>query len=340
MKKIMQTSDSRPETEELSYEMPRARTETPGYSLAGRRVIRTLHSAPGKTPPPMGVTVPPAAKTAPNAKTAAAAAKKPDPKKTAQNTKGRKPKVSINVVSADKTRMSNFKVTANGSAPDVPMAGFSNSGPAANPVVAVTDDEDKSKLSIGQWRSLLFSQPTAKHGQEFLAAFQSKDIDENGYYQVSEELMIDNAADRHKLGVQLMQAIPSVKAFTVLLKHYNEKTPEPLRTEIAAMLKSYGEVSRFSILVKLLYSNDLRVVQTAQALLTTALATMQANNGGNQGQGGPQDGRDARTPATPAPTTQLNSFVPALKRLLTSNDATVAQQAQALLDSIQALRPA
>jgi hypothetical protein len=336
VKKIMQTSATpRQEIQELSYEMPRARDEAPGYSLAGRRVIRTLHTAGGSKAAPAQAILPAAMKPV-DPKKAAANAKKPDPKKTAKATPPRrKPKVTVGVTEANKTRMSGFKVTANASNPEQTMSGFSNTERTANPVAAAPAEEEKAKLSIGQWRSLLFSQPTAKHGSEFLAAYQEKEVDETGFYQVAEELMIDNAADRHKLGIELIKATPSVKAFTTLLKHHTEKAPGALRAEIESILKSYGETSKFPILVKLLYSSELRVVQTAQALLTQTLASMQ--NNGNQGQ---QDGRDARSPATPVPAAQLNSFVPALKRLLTSNDVTVAQQAQTLLDSILALRPA
>jgi hypothetical protein len=337
LKKIMQSTPVRQDAQELSYEMPRARTEAPGYSLAGRRVIRTLHTAGGRgqNVPPAQAVLPAATKPA-DPKKAAAAAKKPDPKKTAKaNSANRKPKMTVGVTEANKVRMSGFKVTANSSNPDPAMTGFANAEKTANPVAAAPIEEEKTKLSIGQWRSLLFNQPTAKHGSEFLAAYQDREVDEAGFYQVTEELMIDNAPDRHKLGMDLLKATPSVKAFTVLLKHHNEKAPEALRTEITAVLKTYGEVSRFPILVKLLYSSELRVVQTAQALLTQTIASMQTN-----GSQGAQDGRDARAPATPVPASQLTSFVPALKRLLTSNDAVVAQQAQTLLDSIQSLRPA
>ncbi|MGZ5279462.1 MAG: hypothetical protein ACXWC9_05945, partial [Pseudobdellovibrionaceae bacterium] len=153
------------------------------------------------------------------------------------------------------------------------------------------------------------------------------------FYQISEELMIDAAADRQKLGFELLKATPSVKSFTVLLNHYQEKTPEPLRSQIYATLKTYGEASRLSILSKLLYSSDARVVQTAQVILAQALASMQPNQ--------QNSGRDARSPgSTPVAVAQFNSFVPALRRLITSNDAAVSQQAQTLLDSILALKPA
>ena len=125
-----------------------------------------------------------------------------------------------------------------------------------------------------------------------------------------------------------------MKSFTILLTHYQDKSVEALQSQIAAVLNTYGEVSRFSILSKLLLSNNPQVVQAAQSILARVIASQgQPNNG--QG----TNGRDARSPGSaPISVTQYNAFIPALQVLVKSNDATVAQQAQQLLERIRALQ--
>jgi hypothetical protein len=50
--------------------------------------------------------------------------------------------------------------------------------------------------------------------------------------------------------------------------------------------------------------------------------------------------RDSRSPGSaPVTVAQLQSALPALSRLLKSNDPAIVQQAQTLIDSIQALKP-
>ncbi len=345
LKKILQSPSQQIDTQELSYEMPRARDEIQPYSLAGRRLIRTVHTPPGQVAPispatPLNGKLPAAKAVDPKKAAAQAAAKKAeDAKKTAAAKAAaakRKAQVSVVTVAANNVRMTGFQ--DNNYNKNQGQSGFNGAAGYA-PADAALDpqqDEDKGKLSIGQWRSLLFAQPTSKNGNDFMTAFQKGDVDEASFYKISDELFSDNAADRQKLGFDLLKAKPSVRAFTVLLNHY-EKAPDALRAEIAVVLKSYGDVSRFSILSKLLYSSDARVVQAAQSLLAQTIATLHPND--NSGQ--TSNGRDARSPgSTPIAAAQFNSFVPALRRLVTSNDAAVAQQAQSLLESILAMKSA
>lgn len=332
LKKIMQPSNIESlNPQDQSYEMPRARTETPGYSLAGHKVIRTMHAAPGQAKPLAQVTgaAPVVAKIDPKAAAVKTPAKKADAKKTTKTAQKKKPQVTVTMIENKRPSMSGLQDKAGAYDPNQQMAGFAPAETTPNPVTQNT--EDTTKMSVSQWRSLLMAQPTAKNGADFLAAFQTHDVDETSFYQISDELLSDNSTDRQNLGLNLLKSVPSVRSFTVMLKHYQEKTPQPLRSQIYSALKSYGDVSRFSILVKLLYSADENVVQTAQAILGSTLASLNTNNG--QG-----SGRDTRSPgSTPITAKQFETFIPALRRLVASSDATVAQQAQSLLESILAL---
>lgn len=345
LKKILNTTASQSENQDLSYEMPRARSEAPFYSLAGRKAIRQLHSVPREAPRPMGNVVPATGKPADANATpkTAQAAKKPDAKKNTKTAQKKKPQMTVSVINMPPARMKSFDVQANGNNTQNNQLGAFEAAPTTkNPAVSSANDDDKVKMSAAQWRSLLFGQPTAKNGNDFLKAYQSDEVEETAFYQISEELLIDGASDRQKLGYELLKATPSEKSFAVLMNHYQEKNLELLRTEITATLKTYGDVARFPILTKLLYSADVRVVQAAQSLLTQAIAAHnQHNNGNGNGNHGSNIGRDTRAPGSSVLSpSQFKGFLPALRRLLTSNDPTVVQQAQVLLDSIQALRSA
>jgi hypothetical protein len=272
-------------------------------------------------------------------------AKQADPKKAVAKTaqQKKKPEVTVTVVGASPSHLKSFDNSGNsGDDNQAPMTGFAPPPAEKSNPVTTQQDDDKVKMSVAQWRSLLFGQPTAKNGNAFLAAFQSGDVDDASFHQISEELLADSAVDRQTLGFNLLKATPSVKSFTILLNHYQEKTPEPLRTQISDVLRTYGDVSHFAILSKLLYSTDAHVVQSAQSLLAAAIASRNPQANGNGGPSSNNIGRDVRSPRASANATvaQFNTFVPALRRLITSNDPTVAQQAQSLLDSILAMRAA
>jgi hypothetical protein len=345
LKKILNPTNQRVVHQELSYEMPRARDEVLPYSLNGRRVVRI--SPPSAASPISNAKAPITTGNSVAAKGNVPAAKKTDAKKAAAKTaqQKKKPVVTVTVIGANQSHLKPFDNSGNsGDDNQAPMSGFTPPPAGKTNPVSVQQDDDKVKMSTAQWRSVLFNQPTAKNGASFLAAFQGGDVDEPSYYQISEELFVDSAADRQKLGFELLKSTPSVKSYTILLSHYQEKTPEPMRTQISTTLKSYGEASHFAILTKLLYSTDAHVVQSAQSLLATAIVSHNQHQptNGNNGQSSNNNGRDVRSPgsAVNATAAQFNAFVPALRRLVTSNDPAVAQQAQSLLESILAMRAA
>ncbi|MGZ5278417.1 MAG: hypothetical protein ACXWC9_00645, partial [Pseudobdellovibrionaceae bacterium] len=186
LKKIMQASPVQMDNQELSYEMPRARAETAGYSLAGRRVIRNIHSLPGKTDPMRPMNAAPVVNKA-DPKAAVQPVKKADVKKAAAKTaQKKKPKVSVAVTNWNRSAMTGFQVTRNNFRANENMGGFPPMPAAQNgsPLPDEEEEEDTSKISAAQWRSLLFSQPSAKNGMDFLTAFQKKDVEESSFYQI------------------------------------------------------------------------------------------------------------------------------------------------------------
>lgn len=327
----------------ISYEMPRPRSAEMAYDLSRRQVVRNIRSLP-ESPSPVaangaGTVQTPqgdAAKKAEDAKkkkaqAAAAAKKKADAAKKAALEK-RKARLQVILMEQEKSRMKGFEKSKTDTEP-VAAAGQLAGGIPAE--IVDSNEEDNLKLSVAQWRARLFGQPTAKNGIDFVSAFLKGEIDEKSFYQITEELLVDSVQHRQQLALSILQQVPSVKTFTLLTAHYQDKTPEVLKKGIYDVIKTYGEASRFSVLARLLESKDKRVAQLASQLLEKALTAQ------NQTGQGTTTGRDQRGPGSaPIPAAQFQTFVPVLQRLSSSGDGSLAQQAQSLLTQIQALQPA
>lgn len=344
MKKIMEPQVLNSAEVGESYEMPRVKSDF-GIQIFSKNIIRKYFgfndgSRVASAEPALAQNAVNPAHPAKVAKVAKSQAKKEDPKKkkddkkTAKNSNNIKIKatVSVNVQEgadrySQKLSETDSDVKSEGPVAYIPAESVSVVTPS--PMI-----EEEDKLSAQQWRALIFSQPTSANQSKFLAAYRAKDIDESSFYQIVHELLIDTAADRQKAGLELYKATPSVKTYTALLAQYQQTTTESLRAQVGEVLKSYSDVSKFSVLNQLLYSSDARVVSSAETLLSQAIAKFQAQ------QSASNLGRDTRSPGsttTVQSAAVLKNFLPGLKRLMTSNNSTISQQAQSIVESINAL---
>ncbi len=345
--KVFKSPNSPLITGDLSYQMARPNGDSVPYDLSGRQVIRTILSrpaapamaavvprAPTLISPPTGPK-PPIAKTPnkilPKAKQAALAKKKAaDLAAAAAKAKA---KVAVRVVEA--AGNGNSKIADSGEKSNLSnetspyVAPVNSNPPTAETNVKAHDHEEKPKLSSGQWRSLLFVQPSAKNGSDFLAAFHSKDLDAQSFYSISADLLSDTAADRQGLAIFILKQEDSAKTFSILVVHDNDKNPEPVKTQIHALVQSYAETPRFPALTAALGSTDSNVLSKATQLLNQSIDSQQATA---------SISRNSRSPGSaPVSVSQLKTAVPALTRLLKSEDPGIVQQAQALIAKINAL---
>jgi hypothetical protein len=327
--------------DELSYEMPRPEGFEPGYDLSGRKIVRTFDrdqriasvDGPGAVRQPMS---PAKAATAP-------AVKKADEKKTAQNKiQKKKPTVTTRVIPADgrtlQTNTGNFadaKTTNsnNGYAGYTPKAATTNAQPL------VDNQKNPEALTAAQWRETLLSSPTLENADKFVAAYQAGQVDAASFYKIADELLSDSSQNRQQAGLDILKKDISASSFAVLAKHDDESTQADLKAEIRAVLKSYGTSSKLSILSKVLFANDEKAVTVATEVLAEALSTQKA---GGSGTAQTSDRGGIRSPgATPQiDASQWKLFLPGLQRLAGSQNASLAERAQSLLASIQALTTA
>ncbi len=333
-------------TGNLSYEMPRANQDGVPFDLSGRSVNRRIRiSSPAqsltqRTPISLKMNPAKAKQVTVLSKAQLLEKKRTEDKKkalvaAAAKAKAAKAKLAVRVVEAG-TRQGRQIETS-------PMAMAQNSNPSdytATPTLAALpaaapaqthETPEKTKLSAGQWRSLLASQPSARNGSDFLSAFHAGDLDASDFYQITDELLSDSAPDREKLAIFILKQEDSAKTFSILVSHDQEKNPEPVKSQIKALIQSYTEASRFSALAKTLYSTDIQVVHRASELMAQVVAAEKVNTTSN---------RTNRSPGSaPVSIAQLQTALPALSRLLKSDDQVLVQQAQALIESILALKP-
>lgn len=307
--------------QDLSYEMPRPKAAYQGYDLSNRRFMQQLlarKEATTKTQDGKAPATPPAKKDPKLAKD-----KKANAKKTAANTK-KKPQLGVRIIGAPKQGLSVIqemaKNTETGMQPLQPVEAQDSS-----PKNTAADDQ-KEKRTAAEWKSLLMNNPTPSLANEFFRAFRSREVAANDFYSISEELLGEARADRQKAGLYLLKIDVSVRSFTVLVDHYTDQTPQELKQQIFAILKSYGQVAKFGILSRLLSSSDTRVVEMASQVLTLTVASQ-----------GPDGQDDNGSPGAVIPPASFRAFLPILTRLSQSDNATIAQQAQTLLQSIQNL---
>lgn len=334
MSLVLRTPEIKDNPENLSYEMIRPKAADVEYDLSARIVVKDIKDFKRTNSAPAG-------KAESQTVAKKGEAKKPDPKKKDEKNKKaqtnkKKPELTVQIQSDSAAKMKGFDSNNASNERQAPAYSLPIDAAVAGAGADVpgTETDDKVKLSAAQWRTLLFAQPTAKNGNDFVTAYKDGDVDVNSFYKIAEELLTDSAADRQKLALYVLKQDATLRTFTLLVSHYRENTPEALRTQIYEVLKTYGTVGNFPALSRALNSSDMRVVEIAVQILTQTVASQNSQQ--------TQSGRgEIRGPGSmPIPPEQFKIFLPILQKLVSSQNSQIAQLAQALLDSIQTLKVA
>jgi hypothetical protein len=341
VKKSNSTETLKPE-DSFSYEMPRPRSYSADFDISNREIVRNVETAGDEVPNEKWSITPPL----------------PLPSPRSDETDGKNPqtrgqeKKAANTQDAKNKKQNNSAVRIADTRPDNTLgrSADSSGGSTANGVVSPayytntnpqnqatsgdgnnTATDDTPKMSAAQWRSLLMSQPTAANGAQFLTAYKKSSVDASTFYQITTELLTDTAKDRQTLGLNLLQQTPSLRSLTALINSSSQIQDSALRTQAMTAIAAYAQPANFYVLSQALYSKDLQIIATATQLIGTALANLESV----QGQGGQQgSGSSSSQAGTPQ---QFQIFIPGLRDLTSSGDASVAAQAQNLLKGIEAV---
>lgn len=310
-------------TQSFNYEMPRPKAYYGEFDLSGRRINRQVIRKETENKAAAAVL----AKQQEAAKVAAkqVAAKKATDKDKDKKKKladAKKKKSQVRVAMVDGAEGMGFKGESIHSNHQNYQTSYT--APAANAKSEGNTKNEEAKISAAQWKALLFAKPTQKNASEFVTAFKKGQVESKDYYGITVELLKDSEADRQKVALFILKADSSVKGFEILVTQH-ELQGEPLKSEIGTIIQTYATASKLAVLSRALYHSDPVIVKAATDVLEIAVAAQQ-----NQGQseGAPES---SVNPAA------FNVFVPALRRLATQEDPTLAALAQQLLNSIQAM---
>ena len=309
-------------TEDETYAMVRPTDYTGDFDLTGREIDRTIIG--GKKAKPVTDAV--VAKDDAKAK-AAAAKKAADDKKKQANAKKKPGSLQLTNVDTREngTHFSVDTVDTRNKAQERASSFDAAVAPKNDQTAAPDDNQKGSVKSASEWRAVLHSTPTKSFADEFNAAHARHEVEDSVFYQISLELFSDTAADRHNIGLYILQKDQSLVSFSFLAKAYS-KVNETLQKDLWSILLTYASSAKFAGLAAAMNSADLLVVKLATDVLNVAVSNVATAT---------QASRDGRAVAGVSSVASLQIFIPILTRLSASTDQGIVQIANQLLSRIR-----
>jgi len=316
-----------------SYEMARIEPEEGPFDLSGRDVQRRKRELEALAQKKAAALAGPKAGTGALKKAAHAAKPKTKPVsiKSAAAAMARA-QMDVNTISeSDRFRMkSGLGGAANlGAQPAVPYS-YAVAQPAKPSASTPQEPKpDEPKLTPEQWRSLLQVSPTAANVAKLIVARGKGDIDDGTVLEITKDLLRDSGDDRQKAGLMILDRTTSASAFEFMVR---EKAifSSNIQTELQKKIESYALPARLVYLGPVLSSTseDRSAVGVALELIEVAVTEYKRLASGQI------------TQSTGAPSlAQLQIFLSTLRRVGEQGETTIAQQALALSQDIQDLKP-
>lgn len=251
------------EAQEISYEMPRPKSDMIGdFGLDGREVERRLVNPFGE-------------KKAPTAKAPVTPPKAPPGKNVSQNkTKKAKGKTAEkNATAANQSGLNVIDATPGSRVSEGEVGGgnqqivFSRVNRGGGAVAPQAGQQDGDKMSPDQWRALLTAEPTAANMVKLVQAMTRQEVDQATFYSIVEDLLRSQNVDTQKIAVYGLSAVSSIRSFTMLVKT-EDQVDQSVRPQIQQALSSYTQSSRLGVLQQALQQDDLTVsMKAAQIVL-------------------------------------------------------------------------
>ncbi|WP_374034005.1 hypothetical protein ACES2I_15530 [Bdellovibrio bacteriovorus] len=260
---------------------------------------------------------------------AQAAAQKPAAAKTAAKAKAnskapteiKKPSVEVNVVGADETRanLGEDITVGDGNGNNQIAEDTSGNNKQAEPT--------KSALSGDQWRALLQAQPTKENVAKLIAAYETKEVDDQTFYTIVTDLLRGNKSETQLLGLLALKGAYNAKSFAVAAQYHDSLAPE-VQTQVQSYMMTYAASGRLPYLMSALQTNSPEVVTAATQVVMQGYAA--AKTGTNL-----SDPRGSRGDVVANSVESYSKFVPIFQQLAQSQDSEIAGLASAALSQIQ-----
>ncbi|MNS53034.1 hypothetical protein D3C72_857770 [compost metagenome] len=310
-------------TQDVVYEMPRPKSFVGSdFDLSDRDIDRQYKN-------PFDKKNKDDAARAVNAQGTQPAAKADDKKKQAAAKKSeekKKPKVDINVVEGSDNRMSD-----DGGLTSSPNSYGQTGGQVAGGEISQPkkEEKDKDKLSPGQWRSLIASEPTQANVSKLIQAYSAGEIDEASYLAIVGDLFASNKSESQALGIYAVNYVYSPRAFGMVTTNM-DKLDSTNKAQAEGYLMAYTKGSRLNLLASALQSSSAAVVTKAAQVV---IAGYEQAKSGSPTSTDPRDGRG--NSGTSTSLAAYSRFVPIFQSLAQSNDAGIANLANSALGQLQ-----
>lgn len=312
--------------EEVSYEMPRARSSfAPEFDLTNREILRNYIGQMAQK----NRTLPPQPRSKP---TLLSQAKKNEQKKaTAAKSASKKPSMTVDIVN-DETDTSKLALEPNDE------TDFSNppTGLDALPKPRERGKVPKAKTekSDKDWKAAFLANPSQALIAELVRAYKERQVSDTLYYSILKDLILSQNEVNQSFGLYGLRSFNSVRSFTEavhwsLIPEVQKKAS--LESSIQSYMMSFNQKSRLPLLDAALKTQMPEVVLKASQVVFDGLAKVRAGESfGSE--------RDQRNLAAASLLTAYQRFIPTFEGLRKSADPEISRAAMTLLEQLQTVK--
>lgn len=186
------------------------------------------------------------------------------------------------------------------------------------------------QASASDWRHTLFQNPTNENMTKFLNAFAMKEVAEQDFYAIIQELLNDSRFQAQSIALRAISAHPTYESYE-LLAHYYAEVPKEMQKDAGQIVVSFGEPEHFPLLEKALASTDVTILLQTTGIIDYAAKKAKLDKEKML------DTRDGRGVASGFPSHLYQRFLPILKNLANENDGSVSSAAANLLSALDNL---
>jgi hypothetical protein len=303
----------------LSYEMPRMKAFQPHFGLDGFKVQREYvnpfaqKNGPAAAPPVSGAPAAPA----PNlSKSTTAHVRRKGPSTSAQNKK-----TGIETRIVDRAQSDT-------------LSGPTDLGGAVGQPVGTQAEvpREKPTLSANEWRIRLLTDPSAANVNAFVSDYKEHKIDEEGFYQVVNELLNDRRVEVQVAGVLCINGTASSHSFTTLVDHY-DKLEGKAKSFGSQVFESYKNDPQMTQLLGVPHGDNKNAILRATLIMVASVK----NYRNTRQQTAQRSVRESRGVVAPSNSKSYSQFIDALQGLQTNSDPAIRQAATSTISQIQSI---
>lgn len=189
-------------------------------------------------------------------------------------------------------------------------------------------NEDKEEvLGPNQWRSLFAADPSSKNLNSLVSAYSKGKVDEQTFYTILNDLLLNSKAEVQMLGVLGANATPSEKSFTILATNFEFFAPE-VAAQADSVMAGYSTNARQGAILKVLAGTEVNAVVRAIEVVIKGYEEVKSGVPGDRGD---------RGEITEQALVSFVRFIPSLQSLRSNQDSRVANAANQALGLIQAV---